>query len=84
MSDDATSHDAVFCEGARVALGYRLGGRPVRFEGTVVGRDGLGRVCVGFDDGGTGCFSPGALLNPLPPHGRAVRGGRVVVLARPA
>ena len=82
MGDDATSDETTFCAGARVALGYRLAGRHVRFEGAVVGRDADGRVCVVFDDGGTGCFSPGALLNPLPPHGRAVRDGRVVVVDR--
>ena len=41
-----------------------------------------GRRWVSSDEGGAGCFSPGALLSPRPPHGRAVRYGRVVVVER--
>ncbi len=81
MNDETTMDESVFCAGSRVFLTYPVGGRRVRVEGTVSGRDPAGRVCVGFDDGGNGCFTAGALLNAMPPYGRAVREGRIVVVA---
>ena len=64
--------DPRFRVGARVDLGYSLGGKHRRVRGTVTGHDESGRVCVAFDDGAAGCFSAGALLNPIPPR----QGGR--------
>ena len=68
--------DPRFRAGARVDLGYSLGGKHRRVAGTVTGRDADGRVCVAFDDGATGCFSAGALLNPIPPRADAGPAGR--------
>ena len=64
----AVTDDARFRAGARVELGYSLAGKHRRVAGTVAGHDASGRVCVAFDDGATGCFSVGALLNPIPPR----------------
>lgn len=72
MSDGTISGASTFSTGARVSLGYALAGRRVRSAGAITGRAADGRICVGFDDGGSGCFTPGALLTALPGPGQGV------------